>query len=1020
MENSVQGVALAEEEEEKLRREQALQRDEVKFRSIFENANDCMFVLEVSGRILDVNKKAVDLFGRTKEELYGKHFARVNAVSPKDVPRLVSGVAEAFARKRAFLTVNVRSKTGEERTLECSGSLMKVGDRPSVLVIARDVSERMRMEEALRESEEKHRSLFELAPDGVLLIDLKGKVTAVNEAFLKATGFSKEEIVGKHFTRLPTAHDTKDALQFLKLFSSFGKGGKIPPVEFPYRRKDGTTRWVEAHPALQIEGGKNVGVQVVLRDITKRKKAEDALRKSESKYRTLLENVPQKIFLKDRNSVYVSCNESYARGLKIESGEIVGKTDYDFYPNELAEKYRADDQRIMESGETQDIEEEYIDKGLKVFVHTVKTPVKDENGNVAGILGIFWDVTERKQMELALEQSEEKYRTQFEEAMDAILVADAQTGIITDCNRAALELMGYEKSELVGIQQSVLHPQEDLDGGLSKTFKQQLSGKEGQVLETRVVTKKGEIRDVAIKANLMEIRGKKVMQGIFRDITENKLAEKALEESEEKYRSLFESARDVILTGNLQGIITNVNKASEEYGFRRDDIIGKNQLEFVDKKYWSRIVQAAAHVAQGGTDAGEIEIVTPKGMAIAEYKSNPIAQDNKVVGFQTVLHDITERKALEERLKQYSEHLEEIVQKRTNELLESEKRYSVLVEEASDGVAILQDGKVVFVNRKAYELLGYSKDEVVGLALDKLLDEKYFPYAMELYMGRLRGENKPATAELVLIAKTGESVPIEVSGTLINHQGNPAVLVILRDARERKRLEEARLRLEKLAAIGELATMVGHDLRNPLQSIENAAYFLNQELPKYNVPPKTVEMLHTISSSIDYADKIIRDLQDFSATKPPTLEKTDINTIVKETLSQTQIPKNIELHTELVYLPEMKADKDQMKRVFLNLTQNAIQAMEHGGKLTVSTEKTEAFVEVSFKDTGVGIPNENLQKLFTPLFTTKAKGMGMGLPICKKFIENHGGSIEVESQEGKGSTFTIKLPITPRNGGEKR
>jgi signal transduction histidine kinase len=214
--------------------------------------------------------------------------------------------------------------------------------------------------------------------------------------------------------------------------------------------------------------------------------------------------------------------------------------------------------------------------------------------------------------------------------------------------------------------------------------------------------------------------------------------------------------------------------------------------------------------------------------------------------------------------------------------------------------------------------------------------------------------------------------------------------------------------------------MVGHDLRNPLQSIENAAYFLNQELPKYNVPPKTVEMLHTINSSIDYADKIIRDLQDFSATKPPALEKTDINTIVKETLSQIQIRKNIELHTGLAYLPEMKADKDQMKRVFLNLTQNAIQAMEHGGKLTVSTKKTKAFVEVSFKDTGVGIPKENMKKLFTPLYTTKAKGMGMGLPICKKFIENHGGSIEVESQEGKGSTFTIKLPITPRNGGEKR
>ena len=393
------------------------------------------------------------------------------------------------------------------------------------------------------------------------------------------------------------------------------------------------------------------------------------------------------------------------------------------------------------------------------------------------------------------------------------------------------------------------------------------------------------------------------------------------------------------------------------------------------------------------------------------------------MAFQAILRDITERKEMEEKLRQYSEHLEELVQKRTEELLESEKRYSVLVEEASDGVGIIQDGKVVFVNKKAAEIVGYSKDELIGLPFEKAVDEKYLQLAMEGYMGRLQGETLPAIAELELIAKTGERIPIEANSTLIHYQGRPATLVIMRDVRERKQMEEERLKLEKLATIGELATMVGHDLRNPLQAIENATYYLNNELPRLPpftpIPQKAIEMLQIINDSVNYADKIVRDLHDFSATKKPALQKTNINAIVKETLSQVEAPENVELKTELGHPPEIKADKNMIKRVFLNLAVNGIEAMEKGGTLKVSTKKTKEFIEISFKDTGIGMSKENMKKLFTPLFTTRAKGMGMGLPICKKFVESHGGNIEAESEEGKGTTFTVKLPIQQENRGEK-
>jgi len=235
--------------------------------------------------------------------------------------------------------------------------------------------------------------------------------------------------------------------------------------------------------------------------------------------------------------------------------------------------------------------------------------------------------------------------------------------------------------------------------------------------------------------------------------------------------------------------------------------------------------------------------------------------------------------------------------------------------------------------------------------------------------------------------------------------------------------QEKLVKAERLAAIGEAATMVGHDLRNPLQSIRNATYYLNNELshlsPSTAIPQKAMEMLQVINDSVDYADKIVRDLKDFASTKKPLLRKTDVNAIVKEALSQVEAPENVGLITELGHLPRIEADKDMIKRVFLNLATNGIQAMENGGRLKVSTKKTRGFVEVSFEDTGVGMSKQKMKKIFTPFFTTKAKGMGMGLPICKKLVDAHGGSIEVESEEGKGSTFTVNLPIQQENGGEK-
>jgi signal transduction histidine kinase len=219
---------------------------------------------------------------------------------------------------------------------------------------------------------------------------------------------------------------------------------------------------------------------------------------------------------------------------------------------------------------------------------------------------------------------------------------------------------------------------------------------------------------------------------------------------------------------------------------------------------------------------------------------------------------------------------------------------------------------------------------------------------------------------------------------------------------------------ERINAIGELAAMIGHDLRNPLTGITSATYYLRK---KYGtlMDEKGRDMLEVIEKDIEYSNKIINDLLEYSKAIKLDLKETNPKSAVAEALSHVDFPKNVQLIDLTETTPTIKIDVDRMKRVFINLIKNAIDAMPNGGKLTITSEKANDKVKIAFADTGVGISEENLKKLFGPLFTTKAKGMGLGLAICKRVVEAHGGKISVESVVGKGTVFTIIIPIEPKS-----
>jgi signal transduction histidine kinase len=226
--------------------------------------------------------------------------------------------------------------------------------------------------------------------------------------------------------------------------------------------------------------------------------------------------------------------------------------------------------------------------------------------------------------------------------------------------------------------------------------------------------------------------------------------------------------------------------------------------------------------------------------------------------------------------------------------------------------------------------------------------------------------------------------------------------------------QEQLIRSEKLAAIGQLASGVGHELRNPLGAIKNANFYIRRRALNTDLPttePKVMEFLKIIDEEVNSANKVITDLLGFSRVRKPEASPAHIAGIIEDALRYTPMPEKVTLVKEINNnLPMVMVDGEQIKQVFVNIILNALQAMPEGGQLELRARDKGRFVEVAFTDTGSGIPDDIRSKIFDPLFTTKAKGVGLGLSVCKTIMEHHQGEIRVESQVGQGTTFTISLP----------
>ncbi|MCX5637484.1 MAG: PAS domain S-box protein, partial [Planctomycetota bacterium] len=377
---------------------------EKQLKDLFDNAIVGIYRTTPDGRIIMANSAFVRMLGfssfeelaekKVDDEGFAPGYPRPTFKDLIEKKGKVIGFESAFLR-RDGTTIFVRENA--RVVLDLSGRVLYYEG------VVEDITEHKKVEEGLKQ----YQLMVESAQDAIFFKDLKSRYIVANKKTLEAFGLSGEQVIGKNdYEIMP---NKKEAEKNIEDDNLVFKTGKPTEITKSMTSADGKERWFHGVKVPQFDNEGNViGLIGIARDITEHKWIEDALRNSELKYRMLLENLPQKIFLKDRDSVYMSCNENYSRDMKIKPEEIAGKTDYDFYSKKLAEKYRSDDKRIMEGGKTENIEEKYIQGGQELIVRTVKTPVKDAKGRVSGILGIFWDITKEKRAQEELQKYREK------------------------------------------------------------------------------------------------------------------------------------------------------------------------------------------------------------------------------------------------------------------------------------------------------------------------------------------------------------------------------------------------------------------------------------------------------------------------------------------------------------------------------------------------------------------------------------------------------------------------------------
>ena len=607
---------------------------EQRYHDLFHQANQGLLLMALDGQLCEVNRAFAAMHGYAMEELGGKNPKNLDVFQE----RTLADRRDIIRRVQAGETVHFEAehlhKDGHSIPFRVSVSLITLDGRMFFLASYEDISGQRQAAITLQASEEMLRNIFVSTADAITVVDVSGQITLCNQATADIHGFSSPaQLLGKSFIELVAEADRPRATAGMSQVARLGCLRDIPFIGLKGANKTFSGELTVS--VLKDRSGQPVGFVGITKDVTERKRAEAVQQASEAKFRTLVENIPAKIFLKDRDLNFLAINEYFARDLGISSAAVVGKTDFDFFPKELADKYRADDQRIMESGQTEELEEKYIKADRETWVQVIKSPVRNAQGAITGVLGIFYDITDHKQAEMALQKSEAKYRWLFDNAEVGMFRTRLDGSEFLDVNAKYLAILGRTREEVIGKATNHFWADQREREEMVKTLK---ATAHVNNLECHLRKKDGSVITCIMSLRLYPEQG--ILEGSTIDITERK-------QREEEVRTILQTTIEGFYLVDMAGRILSVNDAyCAMIGYSQAELLtmGVRDVEELDTQ---AVIEARLQQIR---ESGSVRFETKhrcKDGSVIDIEAGVTLLTGEQPRFVCFMHNITERKRKE-------------------------------------------------------------------------------------------------------------------------------------------------------------------------------------------------------------------------------------------------------------------------------------------------------------------------------------------------------------------------------------
>ncbi len=871
-----------------------------------------------------------------------------------------------------------------------------------------------RIDKLRREGVDDIRSYFESHPEVVAECLSLVKILNVNLETVKLhRAKSKDELTGS----LSRIYTEELLPVFREKLICLAEGKYHFESEAIVKTLDGQKIHTLRRVLLDSEAHDWSSVCVAVTDLTELKKAEAELKRQHQHLHALIQTIPDVVYFKDLNGRNLIVNKAFEEFTGLSQDEIIGKTDAEILPGDIAESCKKSDRKIISERKADHFEEKVVDsESSPVIYDTIKSPVLDETGNVVAIVGVSRDITERKRSESELKRQHKRLDALIQTIPDVIYFKDLE-GRNLIVNKAFENFVGLSREDIIGktcyelVHLDLARQCEQSDLEIIDTRQQVYNG------ETSAVIDGNQVFFEATKAPVFDENGNiTAIVGLNRDITERKKSEEQLKQ----YKEIVSSSTDMLAILNKNFVYLAANNAySKAFGLTPNELVGMTAMDLIDEDCFENVIKPKAELCLTGEPVNflnecEFPVHGKLTMDIHYYPYR--GNEGEVLGFVVNARDITKRKEAEDELRL------------------SEERFRTLIDHAPYQILIHDlKGKILDANVRASRRLGYEIPELkqmTVLDIDALVDEE----SMEDPCTHI-GFHEPFFFESLHRSKSGEVYPVEIHSTRVILNGEELIVSSFVDISHRKQVEEENQKLQdqlrhsqKMEAVGQLATGVAHEFNNALVGALSNAELLLFHCGK-DLPENFRSSIKAIKHSTTLASDLTKQLLSFARKRKSNASRFNINAVITKNrkmlcwLVGAEITLNFQLAPEPLYV---YTDEGDIERAVTNLVMNARDAMSGSGTLTIQTDskllkeneitpgcKPGYYVKLLVTDNGCGMPAEVADRIFEPFFTTKPVGRGTGLGLSTVFadVTNSGGFVTVESKPNIGTAITLHLPL---------